>query len=246
LSVASAGVSANDRITVQVTPSDGTLTGTAFTSNTITIATASPAVTLEPPTVTGVIIAPNSATAAAYLVAQPSASADPLGLPLQGAYQWLENNQPIPGATSDFLLLGAVSNLAANEKFSVRVTANDGYLTSPTFTSNPVTLATVKPNITLNAPTIQTFTIAADNRNNATELNATITSNSPTGYNFQWFQNSSAISGATSMTLNLALLTVKPGDVFQLQATPVEGPLSGTPVLSNVITIQSIGPIVTN
>ncbi len=241
LTLASAGVSANDQITVKITPSDGTLTGTAFTSNTITIATVSPAVTLEPPTVTEVAIAPNSATAATFLVAAASASPDPFGLPLTPTYQWLKNNQPIPGATQYFLPLSAVS-VAPNDQFSVQITAVDLYLTSPVFTSKPVTVSTVSGGIALKAPVIQSVTIAADNSNNATTLTGTINSNSPATFNLQWYQNNTAISGATSMTLNLTSLSLKAGDVFQLQATPVEGPLSGALVSSNDITIQSVGP----
>ena len=246
LTLSSANLSANNQLTVQVTPNDGVLSGAAFTSNTITIATVSPT-TLQPPKVLDVVIAPNSATAATTLTAEPSLSQDPLGEPLLGSIQWLKNGVAIAGATSSTLTLSTVS-FKANDQFSVRIIIGDGTLTAPAYTSSAVTVATVSPHVTLNPPVIQTVSIAPDNANNATELIATLNSTSPTNFDLQWYQDGFPISGVNSLSLSLTSgsFTVSAGDVFTLEATPVEGPLDGATVTSNNITIDSLSPIKTS
>ena len=77
LSLSSVTVNAGDTFAVQVTPSDGVLTGTQFTSGTVTASSGSPVV-IEEPVVNSVTISPDDANDATTLTATPNTS-DPEG-----------------------------------------------------------------------------------------------------------------------------------------------------------------------
>jgi cyclophilin family peptidyl-prolyl cis-trans isomerase len=236
------GLTAGKQFTVEVTPSDGTLTGAPFTSAAATVATGSP-VTFNLPAVTGVSIAPD-ATDATTLTATPTGT-DPLGKGLTYGYQWLQNGTAISGANSATLTLSSVTSIKAADKFSVEVTPDDGTFAGATFTSNAVQIATSAP-ITLDPPAIQSATIAPDSTTAATQLTATVASSSPATYTYEWLQNAVMIPGQTSATLLLANLTsINKNDTFQVVVTPSEGPVTGTPVASNIITITGTSPTIT-
>lgn len=242
LTLSTAGLAVNDKLTVKVTPSDGQITGATFTSNVITIKTVSP-ITIVPPSIAGVTIAPNSATSATTLTATSLANPDPLGQAVTGNFLWTHNGSPVPGATTNTLTLSTVA-LSVGDQLGVQVIPTDGTLIGANFTSNVLKVKTVSPT-TFQLPSITSVTIAADNKNNATVLNASVTSPDPAFFSYQWFKNGTAISGATSASFALTPQSAKLNDTFDVSVTPVEGPLTGPAVTSNNITITGTNPFTT-
>jgi cyclophilin family peptidyl-prolyl cis-trans isomerase len=232
------GMTGSAVITVKATDDFGASVTSSFTVN----------VTVPPPVVTGVTIAPNSATAATALnttVTAQDANGDTQASPnLTLAYQWLRNGAPIAGATNPSLDLTKVSGLVAGDTLSVRVTPSDSSVAGTAFTSKAVTVAATSPGITFATPTVASVTIAPDNPAAATLLKALPVSNDGTAVSFayQWFQNSSAISGQTSQTLDLnsSGLSVKSGDKFTVKVTPSDATGTGTALTSNAVTVTNV------
>ena len=88
-------VAADDKIAVQVTPSDSIISGAAFTSGAVVIGSTNP-FTIAVPTVQSVTIAPDNAADATTLTATP-VSTDSNGATVTYTYQWLENGNAISG-----------------------------------------------------------------------------------------------------------------------------------------------------
>ena len=112
------------------------------------------------------------------------------------------------------------------------------------YTSGTLTVTGVNPT-TFQPPAVQSVTIAPDNASNATVLTASVSSQSPALFDYQWYQDGTAVSGATSSTLSLSTVTLKTNDTLYVQVTPIQGPLTGTPVSSNTLTITGTNPIKT-
>jgi hypothetical protein len=88
-------------------------------------------------------------------------------------------------------------------------------------------------------------TISSNSTSDATQMTTSVSSPSPASITYQWLHNGTAIAGATSATLLLSGLTIAKNDTFTVQATPAQGPLSGTEVSSNTITVTGINPTTT-
>jgi hypothetical protein len=234
-------VAAGNTFSVEVTPAEGALTGAQFTSGALEVASTSPIV-IDTPVVNSIVVSPDSATSATTLTATPTAT-DPQGNPVTYTYQWYQNNQAISGATSQSVSLGSLT-VSAGDQFSVAVTPNNGVISGQTAVSDPTTVATASP-ITFDPPTISSVTISSNNTADATQLSAAVSSSSPASFTYQWLQNSTAITGATSSTLSLTGLTVAKNDTFEVQVTPFQGPLDGTTVTSNTITVTGTSPTTT-
>src|SRR6185436_12544880 len=69
---------------------------------------------------------------------------------------------------------------------------------SQCLTNNPATTT-----VTVTAPPIVNITSAPGTGCNGGNVNVILTANSSTGVSYQWYYNGSAISGATSQTLNV-------------------------------------------
>jgi len=226
-----------DQFTVQVTPSDSLLTGSAFTSGAVKFNTINPT-TIDLPSVQSVTIAPNSLTDATSLTATPSGS-DPDNATLNFSYQWFRDGNIIAGATASKLTLPAGTSV--NDNFTVEVTPSDGTLTGLTFTSSQATVETVSPT-TFDLPTVQSVSIA---QNSSTTLTATPVGTDPLGGNpnfaYQWLQNGTAISGATSQTLTIPASTAV-NDKFTVEVTPSDSTFTGAMFTSKAALIQSVNP----
>jgi hypothetical protein len=143
LNLASITVAVNDSFTVQVTPSDGTLTGQTFTTSVVSVATVSP-ITLNLPTVTAVNITADNDNNVQVLTANVTSS-NPYGRTNTFSYQWLQNGVPIAGATSQSLNLSGLT-VAVGDTFEALVTPLDGTLTGDQFDGGEVvTIATASP-----------------------------------------------------------------------------------------------------
>jgi VCBS repeat-containing protein len=121
-----------DAITVSVTPSDGTLSGAAVTSASVTVADSAPVID-------SVSISPTSPTASSTLTANV-ASHDADGDTVTYAYQWYKNGSAISGATGSTLNLAQTANAATGDAITVAVTPSDGTLSGTALTSAAVTV----------------------------------------------------------------------------------------------------------
>ena len=122
---------------VTVTVSDGTATATD--TFTWTVAAANTA-----PVVDTVTIAPTSPTTGQTLTATVT-SHDAEGSTLTTSYQWRRNGTDIVGQTGSTLNLATAGNGDRGDAITVRVTVNDGSLTSNPVTSSAVTVANSAP-----------------------------------------------------------------------------------------------------
>jgi hypothetical protein len=144
LDVTTLTLTPTDKLSVKVTPSDNLLTGAAFTSNFVTVATTSP-VTLNVPVVTSAPVAANNAANATTLTVTPSTT-DPYGRTVTNTFQWLRNGTPIAGATTSTLTLTTLApSVAVGDTFAVQVTPNDGTIGGAPFTSGTVTVTGTNP-----------------------------------------------------------------------------------------------------
>ena len=155
------------------------------------------------PVVNSVAIAANNNANVTTLTATPS-STDAEGLPVSYAYQWLDNGTAIAGATSATLTLPA--SVVVGDKITVQVAPSDSALTGTAFTSNAATIATTNP-VTIDLPAVTSVMISPNDQSDTTTLTATATATDPisnaVGFTYQWLENGTAISGATSQSLTL-------------------------------------------
>jgi cyclophilin family peptidyl-prolyl cis-trans isomerase len=243
LSLTGLGLLQTDTLSVQVTPSDGVLTGAAFTSGNVALNSASP-ISIALPSISSITVTPDNLNAAVLLSATPHGT-DPEGRTVTFSYQWLHNDQVISGQTAPTLSLGAVA-FVAGDTFSVRVTPSDGVLTGNAFTSGEVTISSTPPTV-ISVPTVTNVAITPDQASPVSMLTATPTATNPNNgtlsFTYQWRHNGAVISGATSATLNLSSVTVAQNDTFDVFVTASDGTLTGTQFLSNAVTIATVNPI---
>ncbi len=247
LSLSTVTVAANDTFAVQVTPSDGTVTGNTFTSGAVGIQStgasgSAPIVIVSQPVITSVAIAPDNPNAATTLTATPS-GVDPDGGTLSFTYQWFLGTTAIGGATSNQLTLSTVTGLQTGSVITVQVTPVDGTLTGSAFTSGNVDIQNIGPPIVITLPTVTNVVITPPSPGTTDTLTATPTGTNPEGgtlsYTYQWLDSTgTAISGQTSSTLNLATLAgVVANDTFSVNVTPSDGTLTGTLFTSSPVTV---------
>jgi hypothetical protein len=130
------------------------------------------------------------------------------------SYQWYENSSAISGATNSSYTTAATTTANSGEKFTVTVTNTAGSVTSSaaTLTVNAV----VAPSITTQ-PVSQTVTAGA-----TATFSVTASGTAPLAY--QWYKNSTAISGATSASYTTAATTsADSGESFTVTVTNAAG-----------------------
>jgi Flp pilus assembly secretin CpaC len=192
-----AGANSSSYTTAAVALTDNGSTFSVTVSNTIGAAT-SVAATLTVSAVTGVptiTTQPQTQTASVGETATFGVSATGTS-PL--AYQWYENQTAIAGATSSSYTTAAVAATDNGAVFTVTVSNALGMVTSNAATLT-VTAAAGSPTITTQP---QTQTVAAG-------LTATfnVIASGTTPLTYQWYQNGTAIAGATSDSYTTPTLT---------------------------------------
>jgi cyclophilin family peptidyl-prolyl cis-trans isomerase len=135
LQLSSVTVQSGDALTVQVTPSDGVLTGTTFSSAIASVTGTNPTQIVVAPTISAVGLAPSSPQTTDTLTANVTAT-DPQNQPLTYTYVWTDVTtgdtlQTTPDTTSPSDLLDLTSSgVSSLDTVQVTVTANNGVLNS--------------------------------------------------------------------------------------------------------------------
>jgi hypothetical protein len=142
------------------------------------------------------------------------------------SYQWFKNTTAISGATSSFYTTPATASSDSGALFHVIVTNSVGSVTSAsaTLTVSSAPAATVPPSITTQ-PVSRTVSVGQ-----TAAFSVAATGTAP--FSYQWFKNTTAISGATSSsyttpattasdsgTLFKAIITNSVGSVTSAGAT---------------------------
>jgi autotransporter-associated beta strand protein len=234
------GLKANDVITVEVVPSDGTASGVMATDHVV--------VGIVAPTAT-VRLAPANPTTNQVLTATATAS-DQSGHPVTLTYVWTVNGTVVQttsntAALTDAFDLSAAGHGDKGDVVAVTVTPNNGILDgapaddSITVANSPptaaVTLAPADP--TVNQTLTATATDAdADSGSNGDLVLLT----------YVWTVNGTTVqttSNTTALTdtLDLAALAgIKVGDAIGVQVTPFDRTDHGTPAAASTVVVASV------
>ena len=180
----------------------------------------------RPPVGGSVSIAPAAPRTNQVVTATPSGFSDPDGDPLTYHYRWFRNGQEIAGATSNSLNLASAGNGDRGDIVRAEVYASDGRGAASDPVAQSVTVANTAPTAgtaSVRPTSPSTNDVAKADANGFADIdNDTLT------YRYQWFRNGTAISGATSRTLDLS----QPGngdlgDVIAVDISAVD-PAGGT------------------
>ena len=215
-------------VVCDATPTDGTSSGTAVTSNTVTVLNSAP-------TLTSVSISPSSPTASSTLTCTPSGGADADGDTISYTYAWTVNGTS-RGSTST---LSGV--FVGGDAVVCSVTPSDG--------SASGTAKTASVTITNSAPVLASVSLTPTSPTSADTLTCTPGSTTDADgttsftYSYAWTVNGSTIS-ATSSTLGPSLHSK--GDVIRCSVTPSDGSTSGSAVSSSSVTIANSAPSYTS
>jgi hypothetical protein len=223
-----------DVITVQVTPSDGTLSGTAATTGAATVINSAPTVTVN--------FSPASPHTNDMLTAVATPS-DPDNDPVSLTYVWRVNGNIVP-TTTGTLDLSQPGNGDRGQTISVQVTPSDGTLTG-TAASAITTVSDTPPTATVTLNT-------ASPRTNDT-LTATATrfdvEGDPVTLTYVWKVNGSIVKttpNVTTLTDTLNLATAgngDRGDTVTVEVTPNDGTVNGTTATA-IATVANTPPAI--
>src|SRR5207253_2896973 len=128
------------------------------------------------------------------------------------------------------------------DQITVEVTPNDGTVNGTTATSDTATVINT-------APVIDSVAINETSPTTNQTLHVTVTSHDVDSdtvtYTYQWFKTGTAISGATSSTLDLnAAGNGSKADAISVQVTPNDGTVNGSAVTSPAVTIANSAPVI--
>jgi hypothetical protein len=242
LDLSAMGLVSGNTVSVKVTASNVLLNS----------ASSSQGVTVLGPVVTNIAIGTDDPTDQniTTLTALPTTTDSPEQL-ISYTYQWFRNGAPIVGANGPSLNLTQLTlaqlggtALQVRDQFTVQVAPTDTTeITGLSFTSQPATLTSISPTLSLNVPTIGSVSIIPDNNVAPTMLTANVNSSVdplglPITYTYQWFQNGAAISSVATPSADTAnliisqLKTYSITDTFYVVVTPSDGVLTG-PAFTN-------------
>ncbi|MDP2311291.1 MAG: hypothetical protein Q8P41_00185 [Pseudomonadota bacterium] len=215
----------DDTVYCRVTPNDGTTSGTASNSNTVTISNTAPVMA-------SVALTPTSADESSTLTCTPAAS-DADSDAVTYTYAWYVNGTA--NARTSSTLTGTYFD--GGDSVYCRVTPTDGTTAGTAMASNTVTIANTAPVLSAVALTPTTATAAST-------LTCTPTASDADGdaisYTYAWYVNASAVA-ATSSTLTATYFDA--GDTVYCRVTPTDGTTAGTAMSSNVVTISNTAPV---
>jgi hypothetical protein len=209
----------NDAISLVMTSNAACTSTTVATSNTVNVTVTSsltPAVSIAADATTVC-----SGTAVNFTATPTNGGTTP-------TYQWKKNGVNITGATSATYALASPAN---GDVLTVVMTSNSGCVSTPTATSNAVTLV-------VNNAVTPTVSITAGLNNVCSGTSVQFTSaitNGGTTPAYQWKKNGVNITGATAATYSSDALVN--GDVIALSLTSNAACASTTTVSSNSVTM---------
>ena len=148
-------------------------------------------------------------------------------------YQWFLNGQPISGATSNSYTIASTTAGDNGDSFTVIVTNAAG-----TVTAGPYTLTVLIPPAITQQPVNQTVTAGQQ-----ATFSVSVVSAATTPLNYQWAQNGTAISGATTATFTTAATSI--GDSGATYSVKVSNTAGSVTSSAATLTVNPIVPTLT-
>jgi hypothetical protein len=217
-----------DSVYCRATPNDGTTSGTASSSNTVTIANSTPAMS-------SVSLTPSTAYEATTLTCSASGS-DGDGDTLSYAYTWYVNGSSV--AASGSTLTGTY--FGRGDSVYCSVTPSDGTATGSALASSTVTIANTTP--VLSAVSLTPASPSASDTLTCTPT-ATDADGDTISYAYTWYVDGTS-AGVTSSTLSSSHFSS--GDTVYCRVTPSDSGGSGTAMSSSSVTIANTAPVLTS
>ncbi len=216
---------AGDAVYCSVTPDDGTTSGTAMSSNTVTVSNTAPVVS-------SVSLTPTTAYEASTLTCTPTAT-DADGDAISYTYAWYVNSAAAAATSST--LTGTYFD--RGDMVSCAATPNDGTTSGSAVSSNTVTISNT-------APVASTVSLTPTSATESSTLTCTPSATDADGdaisWTYAWYVDGAAI-GATTSTLTGT--SFGSGDAVYCRATPTDGTTAGTAMSSNTVTISNTAPV---
>lgn len=240
-------VAQGDTFAVEVTPSDGVLTGPTFTSGQVGVTGTNPTQIAQPPTISSVTITPANPLPDGTLTANVTAS-DLAGNTLTYTYVWKD-------ATTNTVLLTTPNSSSASDSLGLRtVTVNPGDTITVTVTATDSVLninsAAAASSTRLTGPVVNNvaFTTNDPTDTNVTTITAQPAANDVAGatvsYSYQWMLGTTAIPNATSQSLTLSSVTgLTSGNTLSVVVTPTDSEsVTGSAFTSKAVSVTTVNP----
>lgn len=209
----------------RVTPSDGSASGTAMNSSTVTIGN-------TVPVLSAVSLTPTAAYESSTLTCAPTAS-DADSDTISYAYAWYVNSSVISQTTST--LTGTYFN--SGNTVYCRVTPSDAGGSGTAMSSSAVTISNTAPVMTSVA---LTPTTAYESSTLTCTPSATDADGGTISYTYAWYVNSSVVA-VTSSTLTGTYFSS--GSSVYCLVTPTDGITAGSSMSSAAVTISNSPPV---
>jgi Immunoglobulin domain/Immunoglobulin I-set domain len=221
---AAASTDSGSVFTVTVTNAGGTVTSTPAT---LTVSAGGTTVNPDAPLI---VTQPANQTVAVGQTATFSVTATGSATL---TYQWYKGGVLISGATSSTYTTPATVSSDTGSLFTVTVSNSLGTVTSSPATLTVTTTSSTLPTIT-SEPVSQTVTAGQ-----TATFNVTATGTGPLTY--QWYDNGTAIGGATSTTYTTPPTVIgNSGSVYTVTVTNPNGTVTSTPATLTVVTAPLI------
>ena len=190
-----------------------------------------------PPVIISVTILPEKPTRGSELSLSVQ-SKDPQGDPVTYQYQWIKNDEELPGENQPSLKSGSFRK---GNLIRVRVTPSNGKMSGPPFLSPPLKVHN-------SPPAVEGVSIEPKVAYVTDSLKATPKGSDQDGdfvyYNYQWEKNGSVLSDEKKETLEKRRF--KKGDSIVVAVTPDDRETLGTPKRSEPLLICNSPPQITS
>ncbi len=226
-STLSSGFVKSDEVSCRVTPADDDGSGSAVSSNTVTVENSAPSVA-------SVSLAPDPAYEADTLTCTPDTASDGDGDSVSYSYSWIVDGSSVAPTSST--LTGTYFD--KDDTVTCAVVPNDGEEDGDTTESNTLTISNTPPE--MSSATISPSSPTTDDSLSVSESGWADDDGDTEGYRYQWYANSSAISGATSSSLGDG--NTSKDDAIYVEVWPWDGDDAGTSVTSATVTVVNTAP----